>query len=129
MAILAFTIDLSGAVQEFFSQVVAYVLNLAQWFLDPTTLLTVAAKLFGWLVEAIAFFMPGDMGYQVAHLGETMGDVPFRKMFALGCYFASPVIDPDLLAACVGIRVNTWVVTRTVRFVVYVKGIFWSSQA
>lgn len=123
----SFKKTVSATGQEMYLAIVKAITDLILWVMDPASLLSAAAKLLGWMVELVAYLIPGPAGETIANLGDHLQDVPISKMVALGGYLASPIIDPNLFLSCFAVCLNAWFILTVVRLAVLVKNHFWSA--
>lgn len=107
-------------------------LDFIHWALDPGALIETAFafvamhfKFAGW----VCGYVNPTFGAQVTALGANLDAVPFQKMWAVGAYLVSPVIDTTLLSASVAISMYVWLLTTVIKVVVAVKNHIWSAGA
>ena len=108
------------------------VLSGLSWLLNPASILELGFEINGLAVEGVGWLISQtspELGQNFINFGETLQSVPLVKMWAVGTWLLSPIINPTLLNACITAMMFIWSVSIVVKFTTWVFGLIWSSPA
>lgn len=108
---------------------VNWVKDLIGWLFDPSKLLDLGVDLIGKLFQIIGNLFPTEIHDKFNQIGDVLQSAPIQKGWAVGCYFASPILTPVVLSTCVSILLLIWAVSIVIKIIVWIISMVWSNPS
>ncbi|MCC7168685.1 MAG: hypothetical protein IT565_14055 [Rhodospirillales bacterium] len=81
---------------------------MIKWLFDVTTWFNAIHAMVTWVLMFVASHMPVAMGTVFASIATWLTSIPITKAFSVGLWLLSPLVDPNVLMACVFLIVYVW---------------------
>ena len=105
--------------QWFWNSVTAWVADWIGYLLNPVAWLEAGLNMLGWLMETVAMFLPEEASGIMIDWASYLAGLEFQALSGAVLFLFSPVVNPDILLACIAIGIYVWVASLAVKVVMF----------